>query len=197
MGLCPLVDGFGECVFAADGAQEIDLGRRQIERRRSHIDPVGSAGDDDVLQSNVRCAQHVRHRLLDVCQVDSEPDGQIGLGVHVDTQDSQASLGESASQIDGSGRLADATFLVCYRDDICHRGFTSLERFRGGQPARATFRCHWRAKRRRPRNAVDFHVMLPHDLGPAFPAYPQNHQVVHRFCGYRGAVAHYSNGPCA
>jgi hypothetical protein len=35
-------------------------------------------------------------------------------------------LREGASQIDGGGRLADATLLVCDRDDVGHRGFTSL-----------------------------------------------------------------------
>jgi hypothetical protein len=44
-------------------------------------------------------------------------------------------------------------------------------------------------------SVVDSPLMLPHEPLSAVPAYPQNREVVHRFCGYRAGNLYYSNGP--
>jgi hypothetical protein len=55
--------------------------------------------------------------VLDRGEVDTEANAQVRLGIHVDAQHPQTPLRERARQIDRGGRLPDATFLVCDRDD--------------------------------------------------------------------------------
>ena len=125
MALGPFVDCFGQGVLAADRAQEIDFGRSEVERRRSYFNPGSLGSGDDVPEPRLRFSQDVGHGPLHVGQVDSQADREVGLSIHVDAQHAKAALREGTSQIDGRGRLADSTFLVCDRDDVGHRGFTS------------------------------------------------------------------------
>ena len=69
--------------------------------------------------------QDVGDGSLDLAEVDPETDGQVGLGIHVDREDSLAQLGQRTGQVDRGGRLANAALLVRDRDHLCHRGLTS------------------------------------------------------------------------
>ena len=126
MGLSPRFERLRKRVFATNGAEEVYLGRGQVERRRCHVDVGGAGCHDDVLQRRVRRAEDVGHRLRDEAKIDPEADRQIRLRIHVDAENPQAAFREGPGQIDGGGGLADATLLVCDRDYVGHRGFTSL-----------------------------------------------------------------------
>ena len=48
--------------------------------------------------------------------------GRVALRIKIDNQNALAFLGEGVTEIYGRGRLADAAFLVCDRDDFHERG---------------------------------------------------------------------------
>ena len=74
-------------VLATDRGEQLDLGGGELQCRRRDVDPLGRGRDDDRLQGCVRIVEHVGDRLLDLAEVDPEPDREIGLGVHVHRED--------------------------------------------------------------------------------------------------------------
>ena len=114
--LRPAVQDLAQGMLAADAAEELVLGGREVDVRGRHVDVLGAGRFDDVLERERGVQQHVGDGDLDVPGVEAEPDGEVGLRVHVDAQDTVTELGQRASQIDGGGRLAHATLLVRDRD---------------------------------------------------------------------------------
>ena len=107
-------------VLAADGAEQLVLGRRQVDVRRRDVDARGLGRHDDVLDGDVGIDERVRHRSLDGPRIEAQADGQVGLRIHVHAQDAVALLGQRAGEVDGGGRLADAALLVRDGDDAGH-----------------------------------------------------------------------------
>src|SRR5450759_4402307 len=120
-----VVERLPERVLAADRGKELDFRGRELERRWDNVDPVRLARQDDAVEVRVPVVEDVGDGPLDLAQVDPEADCQVGLGIHVHGEDSITQLGQRAREVDRCGRLADATLLVCDRDDLCHQGITS------------------------------------------------------------------------
>src|SRR5438132_3591051 len=117
-----LDDVLGELVaerhLAADRAEELDLGGGQLDVRRCDIEMLGLRVDDDRRERRLRLDEDVRHAALDGREVHAEADGEVRLRVEVDTEDGVPELGERSTEIDGAGRLPDATLLVRERNDL-------------------------------------------------------------------------------
>ena len=122
----PAVERLAQGVLPADRAEQLDLRRRQLEGRRRDIDPGRLGGDDDLGHRRARIGQDVGNGPLNRPEVDAEPDGQVGLGVHVDAQDAIALLGQGTPKVDCGRRLADAALLIRNRDHIRHGRITSM-----------------------------------------------------------------------
>src|ERR1039457_7096929 len=52
--------------------------------------------------------------------------GRVSLRIKIDNQNALAFFGESVTEIDGRGRLAHASFLICDRDNFHERGMISV-----------------------------------------------------------------------
>ena len=101
----------------------------------------------------------------DVARVEAQPDGQVGLRVHVHAEHAMALLGQRAGQIDGGGRLADPALLIRDGDDASHGRPPGCRDDADGGPdtARAAYQTTTSAHERLSTSEVS----------------------IHRFCGYR------------
>src|SRR5688500_3500224 len=104
--------------LAPDRAEELDLGRGELDRRRRDIQTLRAARHDDRLERDLRLEEDIRHALLDGVEIDAEADGEVRLRVEVDAEDPLLQLDERPTEIDGAGRLADAALLIRERDDL-------------------------------------------------------------------------------
>ena len=116
----PAIERFPEGMLSTDRAEQLDLGRSQLERGRRDVDSGGLGRNHDLGHRCPRIGEDVGNGALDDSQVDPEPHGQVRLGIHVDAQDPVALLCERPAQVDRSRRLADATLLIRNRDHIRH-----------------------------------------------------------------------------
>jgi hypothetical protein len=98
--------------LAADGGEQLDLGRCELEGRRGHRQPGHLGLAHDLVERHPVLGQDVGHRLPHVGKRDAEAHRQVGLGVHVDAQHPVAELRERATQVDRRRRLPDAALLV-------------------------------------------------------------------------------------
>ena len=104
--------------LAADRAEELELGRRELDVRRRDVEMFRPRVQDDRREARLGLDHDVRHPALDRSEVHAETDGEVGLGVEVDTEDGVPELGERSAEVDRAGRLPDATLLVRERDDL-------------------------------------------------------------------------------
>src|SRR5438552_1539122 len=104
--------------LAADRVEELDLGRRQLERRRRDVDLFRLRRADDRGNRDVGVDEHIGDRALDGVEVDAQANGQVRLGVEIDAEDVVAKRRKRAAEVDRAGGLADATLLVRDRDDL-------------------------------------------------------------------------------
>ena len=91
-------------------AREDDARRRDVDLIADvdddRVEPVGSTGlDQDLVEVG-----------LEVVGLETEGQGRVGLGVHVDDEDAVAVRGECAGEIHGRGRLSTAALLIDDRD---------------------------------------------------------------------------------
>ena len=115
-----------ELELAAERGHELDLGAGEVDGRGEHEEVLEARRLDAVERGHV-VHEHVVDRALDVAGVDAEPGRRVALRVEVDHQHPEPELGERRAEVDGGGRLADATLLVGDRD---HPGERELARLR-------------------------------------------------------------------
>src|SRR5579859_6821559 len=104
--------------LAADRAEQLDLRGGELDVRGRDIEMLRLRVQDDRGEGRVGLDEHVRHPALDGPEVDPEADSEIRLRVEVDAEDGVPELGERSTEVDGAGRLADATLLVRERNDL-------------------------------------------------------------------------------
>src|SRR3989475_10348653 len=104
--------------LAADRVEELDLGGRELERRRRDVDLLRFCRSDDRPERHIRVNEDVRDAPLDRVEINTEADGEVRLRIEVDAEDFVTERRERAAEIDGARGLADAAFLVCDRYDV-------------------------------------------------------------------------------
>src|SRR5438132_11584841 len=118
----PVDDLPGELVtkshLAADRVEELNLRRRELERRRCDVDLLRLGRPDDRPERHVRVDENVRDAALDRVEVDPKADGEVRLWIEVDAEDFVAERRERAAEIDRARGLADAALLVRDRYDV-------------------------------------------------------------------------------
>src|SRR5437867_128365 len=104
--------------LAADRVEQLDLGGRELERRRRDVDLLRFCRSDDRPERHIRVNEDVRDAPLDRVEVNAEADGEVRLRIEVEAEDFVTERRERAAEIDGARGLADAAFLVRDRDDV-------------------------------------------------------------------------------
>src|SRR5438445_4462143 len=104
--------------LTTDRAEQLDLGRGQLDVRRCDVEMLRPGVQDDRGQAGLGLDEDIGHAALDGAEVHAEADGEVGLRIEVDAEDGIAELGERSAEVDGTGGLADAAFLVRERNDL-------------------------------------------------------------------------------
>src|SRR5438034_8054329 len=104
--------------LAADRVEQLDLGGRELERRRRDVDLLRFCRPDDRPERHIRVNEDVRDAPLDRVEINTEADGEVRLRIEVDAEDFVTERRERAAEIDGARGLADAAFLVRDRYDV-------------------------------------------------------------------------------
>ena len=97
-------------------SRQFEIGGAQIHFAGNDIKPLESGAFDFVEQAAFTQQDAIRAVTLGFFQTQAA--GGIGLGVEIKQEHALAQRGEARSQIDGSGCLAHAAFLVGDRDDF-------------------------------------------------------------------------------
>jgi hypothetical protein len=108
-------------------ADQLDLGPGEVNSRgdRGH---AGDAGADARIGQRDAVAQAIVRRHGVRRSVHADAARGVALGIHVNEEDLAIERGEAGAEVDGGGRLADATLLIHYCDDEAH-SVRNLARF--------------------------------------------------------------------
>src|SRR5919198_6102116 len=93
------IDRVAQDLFTPERGEELALSRRQIDVRRRDVDARDLRRSGDFANRCAAVREDVRHRLFHGVEVDAHPRGEIRLGIHVDAQDAEALLSQSACQV--------------------------------------------------------------------------------------------------
>src|SRR5438094_473407 len=104
--------------LAADRVEELDLRRRQLERRWGDVDTLGLRRTDDGRDGDVRVDEDVGDAAFDRVEVDAETDGEVRLRIEVDAEDVVTERSERPAEVDGARGFTHATLLVRDRDNL-------------------------------------------------------------------------------
>jgi len=115
---------------------QFDLGPGEIQFGREDLE-VGLAGGLQHFRG-AGLSQQDRIEASAGNAFQAETAGGVGLGIEVNQKDAATGLSRPGGQVDGGGRLADATFLVHHGHDAHRTGNDGrgrvVERFRTGEP---------------------------------------------------------------
>lgn len=109
--------GLGQHPLATDLADQLHLGRGEVDAGRRHRKAVGR--DQHVAQLGL-AGQDVVDRARERALVDAEGRRKRCLRIDVKQQDAAAGRGEGGAEVDRGGGLTDPAFLVCDREKIGH-----------------------------------------------------------------------------
>jgi len=95
---------------------DLDLGSRKIEIGRHNEQRFAFCGKDSFGNRCVAQQWFIRTSLLYCLQ--PKRAGGVRLWIKIDNQNAPAELRQRSAEVYGRGRFADATFLICDRDDF-------------------------------------------------------------------------------
>ena len=107
----------GQRLLAGDLADQLHLGRGQVDVAGQQVHPGDAGLEQDVVDGDPALHQQVVGGAVELVRLHAQADRQRTLRVEVDQQHPAPELGERSAEIDRRRRLADAALLVAQRDD--------------------------------------------------------------------------------